>query len=109
MGNRAECPACKAYTSNVFACINFNHSDCECGCPYDVLVKWNDILPELEKLATSRCDKQLLETVKQQDCEIAILKTKLKKLEDILCWTEVLEPLIKAQKILQNDIDEFDR
>lgn len=103
MGNRAECPTCKAYTSDVYACINFNHSDCKCGCPYDVLVKWNDIKPELEKLAASRCDKQLLQTIKTQHEEIAILSTKLKRLEDIFCWTEVLEPLIKAQKILQGD------
>ena len=104
MGNRAECPSCKAYNSNVYACINFTSKDCECGCPYEVLVKWNDLKPDLEKLATSKCDKELLKMVEDQEIELAQLKTKLKKLEDIFCWTEVLEPLIKAQKILQNDV-----
>lgn len=103
MGNRAECPSCKAYTSNVYAAINFDHRDCECGCPYQVLVKWNDLKPELEKMETSKCEKELLNMVKDQKMELAALKSKLKKLEDIFCWREVLEPLIRAQKILQND------
>ncbi len=103
MGNRAECPSCKAYTSSVYAAINYNRKDCECGCPYEVLVKWNDLKPSLETLATTKVDKQLLKMVEDQEIELAQLKSKLKKLEDIFCWTEVLEPLLKAQKILQGD------
>ncbi len=104
MGNRAECPSCKAYTSNVYSCLNYK-CDCECGCPHELLVKWNDMIPVLENLATSKCNKKLLETITKQFEEISILKSKIKKLESIFCWTEILEPLIKAQKILQDEGD----
>ncbi len=105
MGNRAECPSCKAYSSNVYADLSYGDDCRSCGCPNNLLVKWEEMQPTLEKLAQSKCDKDLLNKVKEQEETIAKLTTKITKLESIFCWTDVLDPLLKAKEILENNID----
>lgn len=106
MGNRAECPACKACTSDVYAALNYNSDDCPyCGCPYDLLVQWNQMLPDLEKLKESRAMKNLALDIENLTQENARLKTKLHKLEQLIAWKpieDLFDPFIQAKKILED-------
>lgn len=109
MGNRAECPVCKSYSSNVYAAIHYECGPCACGCPHNVLVNWNNLKDELEDLQKRRLDKDLMDQIQDVMKENAILKTKLHRLENLFGYDEdLLKPLQEAYKILYNQ-DEDDQ
>lgn len=107
MGDRAECPVCKAYTSDVYAALNFNGADCPyCGCPNSLLFKWSEIMPKLEELKQQRVSKDLLiltEELVQENCR---LETKIHRMYELLAWIDldkILEPILKVKEILEGE------
>lgn len=110
MGNRAECPVCKIYNSNVYNALNYDCKPCPyCEAPYEILKQWDDLKEELEALQAKRVDKDLIRQMKDVQMENYALKTKLSRLENLLDYDgSVIEPIIKAIKILYNKEDEDD-
>lgn len=109
MGNREECPACRACSSSVYKAIHFDHSDCPyCGCSYELLVKWSEMKPELESLKLLNIEKSLIKNNEFLQTENAKLKTNIKKMYDILAFrdiNELFEPIIKVKNILEGNDD----
>jgi len=110
MGNRAECPVCKAYNSNVYRALNYDCDPCPyCQAPYEILKQWDNLKEELEALQEKRIDKDLIEQIKDVTQENAILKTKLSRLEKLLGYDDtIVQPILKAIKILNNQEDDDD-
>lgn len=104
MGNRAECPVCKAYSSNIYYAIHHEMTPCpRCQCPHAILVKWEGLNEELGELKKKRLDQDLINQIKEVEIENAILKTKLSRLEKILGYDDtVVKPILDAIKILNN-------
>jgi DNA repair exonuclease SbcCD ATPase subunit len=105
MGNRAECPVCKSYSSDVYRALHYDYSPCpRCQAPHEVLTKWANLSEELEELQTKRINKDLIEQIKEINAENAALKTKLARLEKVLGYDEtVVKPILDAIKILNNE------
>ncbi len=105
MGNRAECPVCKAYTSGVYRALHYDYSCCpDCQAPHDVLTKWANLSEELEELQGKRINKDLINQMKEVEAENAALKTKLSRLEKVLGYDDtVVKPILDAIKILNNE------
>lgn len=104
MANRAECPVCESYSSNVYADIHFNFCACRnCKCPHEILLKWQDLLEEVESLKKQMTDKELLKQIQDVEKDNAKLKTKLARLESLLGYDgSVVKPILDAIKILFN-------
>jgi hypothetical protein len=106
MGDRAECPACKAFSSGVYADLHYNYTDCQyCGCPHALLVQWDEMQSGIEDARERKTTKDLAKTIEVLFCENAVLKAKFKKMEDILAWRnldELFDPFIKIKKILED-------
>ena len=105
MGNRAECPVCKSYSSDVYRALHYDCSACpRCQAPYEVLLKWANLSEELEELQTKRINKDLIDQIKEVEAENAALKTKLSRLEKFLGYDDtVVKPILDAIKILNNE------
>lgn len=107
MGNRAECPACKAFSSGVYADLHYSFSDCQyCGCPHALLVQWDEMQSGIEEAREKKSTKDLVKTIEDLFCENAKLKAKINKMEAILAWKDLdqlFDPFIKIQKILEED------
>lgn len=105
MGNRAECPACKSCSSDVYAALHYNYKDCpHCGCPHSLLVQWEEMTPIIENLKEKKISKDLILQIENLHEENAKLKTKIHKMYEILAWRdieEILEPFLKVKKILE--------
>lgn len=110
MGNRAECPVCKSYSSDVYRALHYDCSPCpRCQAPYEVLIKWANLSEELEELQNKRINKDLIDQIKEIECENATLKTKLSRLEKVLGYDDsVVKPILDAIKILNNEEVEDD-
>lgn len=110
MGNRAECPVCKAYNSNVYSALNIEMKSCPyCEAPHHILKQWANLSEELEDLQEKRINKDLVNQIKEVMAENAILKTKIDRLQNLFGYDrEILEPLEKAYKILYNEEEEDD-
>lgn len=110
MGNRAECPVCKSYTSSVYHALNYEMGCCPtCQAPYDILRQWNSLKEELEALQEKRVEKDLIQQIKDVHEENAVLKTKLSRLENLLGYDNtIVKPILEAIKILNNQEDEDD-
>lgn len=106
MGNRAECPVCKAWTSGVYASINYDMKPCpHCECPYEVLVKWNTFREEIEEHKEKKTNKDLIKKIHEVEIQNAVLESKLRRLEQILIYNrDVLKPFNDAIKILNNEV-----
>ncbi len=107
MGNRAECPACKAYGSDVYADLHFNYSNCrKCGCPHALLMQWDEMQLDLDEVREKKTTKDLVKRIDELFCENAALKAKISKLYDLLAFQdldELFSPIMKAKNILEND------
>lgn len=105
MGNRAECPVCKSYNSNVYRALHYDCSPCpDCQAPHSVLSKWANLSEELEELQGKRINKDLMDLVKEVHAENAALKTKLSRLEKVLGYDDtIVKPILDAIKILNNE------
>ena len=108
MGERAECPACKAYSSSTLSDLN-NGRDCQfCGCPYQMLQDWFHMQPAIEALKESKIKKELIKLLDELHEENAKLKTKIHKIYDLLAWRDMEElfgPILKVKRILNDEDD----
>lgn len=110
MGNRAECPVCKSYSSGVYQALHYDNNPCPyCQAPFEILRDWNNLKEELEVLQSKRIDKDLVHQIKDVMQENAVLKTKLSRLENLLGYDDtVVKPILQAIKILNNQEEEDD-
>lgn len=104
MGNKSECPACKSYGSDIYSAIHYNYNDCPfCGCPHETLVRWEEMQETIEECKENIQRKEMQKKIDDLFCENAKLKAKIKKMEDLVSFRDVLEPIIKVIEILEND------
>ena len=105
MGNRATCPVCGSYSSSVLFDID-NGKDCrECGCSNQHLFEYQEIEEKKEVYKKSKISKELIEQNERLLNENYSLKTKLKKIIEILGYdfdSRILEDLTKVLKILHD-------
>ena len=106
MGKRAECPACKSYSSTILAALS-NNKDCPvCGCPYELMDSWNDMLPALDKVKESNAMKEVMQRMEELFHENAKLKTKIHKISELIAWRsleDLFGPILAVKKLLEAD------
>lgn len=110
MGNRAECPVCEGYTSNIWSAL-INKNDCpDCGCPHEILDKWNSVRDCVENLRDKKIEKNIINQCQEVNKENLKLKARLNNLYSLLCGNDnPLSPFIQAKQILEqynNDASE---
>ena len=102
MGNRAECPVCEGYTSAIWLSLN-KEADCpDCGCPYEILDKWNNVRDCVEGLREKKIEKNILKQCEEVNKENLKLKARLNNLYSLICGDDnPLAPFIQAKQILE--------
>ena len=105
MGNRAECPVCKGWSSDIYRALHYDYKSCpNCEAPHEVLTKWAEVREQVEELKAKRTNKDMLDMIHNVETENAILKTKLSRLEKVLGYDDtVVKPILDAIKILNNE------
>lgn len=108
MGNRATCPVCEAYSSDVLSDIE-NGKDCRnCECPNGYLVEYQEIIERQEIYKKNKCSEYLLEQNQILVKENFILKTKIEKLIKIFGYDfdcPLIDSIQQVLKIIHNDKD----
>lgn len=110
MGYRATCPVCNSYSSDILADIE-NGRDCRvCGCPNDLLGEYQEILERKDTYKNIAISKEILEENDRLTQENFWLKTKLKKLIEILGYefdSPILDKIKEAIKIINENDKSF--
>lgn len=89
MGNRAECPACKAYTSDVYNALNYSFKNCPyCDASYEILQEWNILKEKLDQLQEKRISKDLINDLEITKEKNYLLTSIIEKLENEIISTE---------------------
>lgn len=87
MGERATCPVCQSYSSNVLHDIQNGDSCRNCGCPNELIKEYQIILERKEVFEKISINTQIIQENEKLIIENMALKTKIKKLTDVLGYT----------------------
>lgn len=106
MGERATCPVCGSYSSNVLNDLE-NRDPCRnCGCPANLLNEYQAILIRKEIFFNEKISHDLVEENEKLIIENMKLKTKIKKMQEILGWdfdSELLDSIKSLIQIVHDD------
>ncbi len=106
MGERAECPVCGAYSSDILNDIRNGNNCRRCECPHDLLKEYQDVLERKDLYKKNKISNEIIEENDRLIKENAKFKTKLEKMEKILGYSfdsPLLDSIKNILKILHDE------
>lgn len=101
MGQKATCPLCGGYSSDIQRAINEGRGCPDCEAPYEILRKYENLQEDIAKLQETRFNKESIKVIEEIKKENIVLKGALEQALKYLCSESIVPSLMKAIQVLK--------